>query len=215
MTCANHPEAPAAAYCRSCGKPLCTACQRGAYGTVYCEEHAPAVDASAPPLPTAPYAAPARANDGSAALAFLLGLIPGVGAIYNGQFGKGLVHALIFAMIVTIAGADTTGDLDVFFGFLIPLWIFYMALEAYHTARKKSLGEPVDEVSSLVDVHSRSEGVPVGALILIVMGGVMLLNTLEIVRLRQILRFWPVGLILLGIYMLISRTQGGAGNERR
>ena len=29
-------------------------------------------------------------------LAFALGFIPGVGAIYNGQYLKGLVHALIF-----------------------------------------------------------------------------------------------------------------------
>ena len=31
----------------------------------------------------------------------LLGLIPGVGAIYNGQYAKGLVHAVVFGLLVS------------------------------------------------------------------------------------------------------------------
>ena len=61
MNCLNHPEVPAAAFCRTCGKPLCEACKRPAQGTVYCEEHVPAVAASAPPATTA-YAAPPAAH---------------------------------------------------------------------------------------------------------------------------------------------------------
>ena len=41
MNCLNHPEAPAIAYCRECGKALCETCRRQADGTVYCEEHWP------------------------------------------------------------------------------------------------------------------------------------------------------------------------------
>jgi len=33
--------------------------------------------------------------DVSPGLALFLGLIPGVGAIYNGQYAKGMVHAII------------------------------------------------------------------------------------------------------------------------
>src|ERR1035437_5636637 len=47
MNCQNHPEVPATAYCRSCGKPVCEQCRRDAFGTVYCEEHAPAPAARA------------------------------------------------------------------------------------------------------------------------------------------------------------------------
>ena len=42
MNCQNHPESPATAYCRTCGKPVCEECRRDAFGTVYCAEHAPA-----------------------------------------------------------------------------------------------------------------------------------------------------------------------------
>ena len=98
MNCFNHSEVPAVAFCRNCGKGLCADCRRVAQGTVFCEEHVPAAAAStvARPAPSPVLA------DTSPALAFLLGLIPGVGAIYNGQYAKGLVHAIIFGLLVSI-----------------------------------------------------------------------------------------------------------------
>ncbi len=53
MNCINHPETPAVAYCRTCGKALCEACQHTAQGTVYCAEHLPAT-ASTPVVPQLP-----------------------------------------------------------------------------------------------------------------------------------------------------------------
>ncbi len=46
MNCVNHPDLPAIAYCRACGKALCEACRVSAGGTVYCQEHAPAAAAA-------------------------------------------------------------------------------------------------------------------------------------------------------------------------
>ena len=37
MNCANHPDIAAAAYCRTCGKPLCANCTRDVKGVIYCE----------------------------------------------------------------------------------------------------------------------------------------------------------------------------------
>ena len=37
MNCANHPNMPNVAYCRTCGKPLCAGCQRDVQGVIYCE----------------------------------------------------------------------------------------------------------------------------------------------------------------------------------
>src|SRR4051794_28504558 len=112
MNCYLHTDTPATAFCRSCGRPLCAACQRLSGGTVFCQEHVP-VAAGADPIAGAnPYAQaspppfnPAVVNT-SPGLAFLLGWIPGVGAIYNGQYIKGLVHAVIFGMIVTLVSND-------------------------------------------------------------------------------------------------------------
>jgi hypothetical protein len=89
-------------------------------------------------------------------------------------------------------------------GILLTAWIFYMALEAYHTARRRRAGEPVDEFSSLVNLRGGGS-FPAGAVALILLGVVLLLNTLEILDFRYIVRFWPVVLILAGVYMLYLR----------
>ena len=50
-----------------------------------------------------------------------------------------------------------------------------------------------------------------GAVALIIVGALFLLNTLEIIELHQILRFWPVLLILAGVNMLHSRMSDAGG----
>lgn len=202
MNCLNHPETPATAYCRVCGRPLCAECRRTRQGVIYCEEHVPAEPASVPAGAPPPAGSP---QDVSPALACLLGFIPGVGAIYNGQYAKGLVHAVIFGLLVSIL-SEGAGGMEPLFGILLTAWIFYMAIEAYHTAKKRRAGEPVDEFSSLVNLHGgRSAGFPTGAVLLIVLGVLLLLNTLEILHFRHIVRYWPVLLILAGVWMLHSR----------
>src|SRR5580704_5593186 len=180
MNCVNHPDLPAIAYCRACGKPLCEACRVSAGGTVYCQEHAPAA-AAAPPgtaSESSPYTAPApdpmsaRASvpvaGASPGLAFLLGLIPGVGAIYNGQYVKGLIHVVVLGILISIvSSSEASGGLEPLFGMMIGVWVFYMAFAAYHTAHKRQLGQRVDEFSSLVPLHGQQSSFPVGPAVLI------------------------------------------------
>jgi hypothetical protein len=230
MNCFNHTETPAIAYCRTCGKALCAECRRTAQGTIFCDEHLPvaagAPGVNVPPAPPVPGAQPwdwqnhvpagdrvAMAppptakilSDVSPGLACLLGFIPGVGAIYNGQYAKGLVHAIVFGLLVSIESSGSAGDLEPLFGILIGVWVMYMALEAYHTARKRHAGEPVDEFSSILNVHGRQGGFPVGAITLIGLGVLLLLSTTDVIQLRYLLRYWPILLILTGAYMLYAR----------
>lgn len=210
MNCYAHPEVEASAFCRSCGRALCAACQRPAEGTIFCPEHVP-VSQSPYEAPYTPpeAAAPARNWEVSPGLAFVLGLIPGVGAIYNGQYGKGLVHVVVFGVLISIVSSDATGGFTPMFGVLIPAWVFYMAFEAYHTARNRQLGRPVDEFSSIYPLRGAGRIFPIGPAILIVVGIVFLLNNLEIIHFGQLVRYWPVLLIALGIYMLYVRFASG------
>ena len=206
MNCANHPEIAATAYCRTCGKPLCAACQRPAQGTVFCEEHAVVPQPAAAAY--SPYTTPYVTGQPSASpgLAFLLGLIPGVGAIYNGQYAKGLVHVIVLGLLISILNSGAASGFEPLFAILAMLWFFYMAFEAYHTAAKRLRGEPVEEFSSLFPARPRSTNFPIGPVMLIVIGFIFLLNTLEIVRFYQIIRWWPVFLIILGAYLLYVRV---------
>jgi hypothetical protein len=215
MNCVNHPDLAAVAFCRSCGKGLCEACRRLAQGTVYCEEHAPAETASSPYTAPAPPPPVAADNGASPGLAFLLGLIPGVGAIYNGQYVKGLIHVVILGILISIVSSDQgAGGLEALFGMLIGVWVFYMAFEAYHTAKKRQMGQTVDEFSSLVALHGQPSTFPVAPAVLIAVGLLFLLNNLDIVRFSQIIRYWPIALIALGVYMLYERLSSSETHGR-
>src|SRR5436305_7142084 len=234
MNCQNHPEVPATAYCRTCGKAVCDECRRDAFGTVFCEEHAPAPAAATtppapgpaftPPPPGAaplPGAAPGYVYaDVSPGLALFLGMIPGVGAIYNGQYAKGMVHAIIWGVLMSIADSRAAHGLEPVFVMSVIAWMAYMAFEAYHTARKRRMGEPVDEYSSLINLSGRSDQIPVAAVVLIILGILLLLHTLDLLDFDRVVRFWPVLLIAAGVYLLYGRftgrdtAVGEARNER-
>ncbi len=232
MNCAIHTETEATGYCRSCGKPLCPACQHPYQGTLYCAEHAPLAPPAAeatvgaaggagvpPPPPPAPewspYTAPPPLPEGapSPGLAFVLGLIPGVGAIYNGQYVKGLVHVVVFGMIISVLSSGAASGFEPLFGFMIPAWILYMAFEAYHTAKRRLYGHSVDEFSGLVPMRRKS-GFPAGPILLMAIGVLFLLNTMDLIRMSQVVRYWPLLLIALGAYLLYERlVPAGRGNE--
>ena len=242
MNCAVHTDVPAVAYCRTCGKALCATCKHDVRGVIYCE------DCIASRLhDTMPAGAPAAAMPVAAAIesgpnpaiAAFLGFIPGVGAMYNGQFVKGLIHVGIFASLVW--GADHAGSADVFFGFGIAFWIFYMVFDAYRTARALRMGEvppdpfgferlwggstrpvgmpvapmpgavPMDAAVAADAEMQASSRPPVGAFILIGLGVLFLLNTLNIFHWHWIGRFWPVILIVLGVWTWMKRSQNPPG----
>ena len=214
MNFQNHPDTPATAYCRQCGKPLCEECRRSAAGTIFCAEHLPGTETTAS---QASGAADSRSEgyrrmEGSPALAFVLGFIPGVGAIYNGQYAKGLIHAVIFGILVSLLDSRRFlsyqhAPPEVLLAMLLVAWIFYMPFEAYHTAVRRRVHAPVEEYSSLVDLspEAPSRRYPLGPVILIALGVLLLLNTLDLLNFELIARFWPVLLIAAGVYMLYVR----------
>jgi hypothetical protein len=224
MTTTSETPKPVTAYCRTCGKPLTEDTVRVAMGTVFCEEHVPqpaaqasgpGAGASSPYTAASPYAGQAIPNPSvSPGLGFLLGLIPGVGAIYNGQYAKGIVHVLILGFLFAIVNNDGANGLEPVFGLLIPVFWFYMAFEAYHTAQRRMRGEPVDEFSSLIKLGPKAGQYPVLPVTLIVLGVLFLLNNLDLLRISAVFKFWPVLLIAAGVFLLYARFQTGRGEDK-
>jgi hypothetical protein len=221
-------EANVIGYCRVCGKALDETNSTATEGTLYCTEHGPQAQAAVPPpLPQealSPYTAPAyhaapspyaasqplpaskadpRVSPG---LAFILGFIPGVGAVYNGQYAKGLVHVVIFGSIISILSSGAAHGFEPLFGLMIPTFVFYMCFEAYHTAKKRRDGEAVDEFSGLVRRDSVAPSrFPLAPALLIAFGILFLLDNLEVLRIGRLLRYWPAALIVLGLYLVYER----------
>ena len=145
----------------------------------------------------------------SPGLAFLLGMIPGVGAIYNGQYLKGLVHAVIFGLLISLANAAENGAGAPMLIMMTVGFYAYMPFEAFHTAKKRQVGLPVEEFSSVIAPNRYMSRAPVGPVLLIVLGVLFLLDTLRVIEFRDLARFWPVLLIVAGIVMLYNRVSSG------
>jgi hypothetical protein len=210
-------------YCRACGRPLDESTVRNAHGTIYCQEHIPMQQQTVPPIPIPgpvpepPYASPYTAaipppivnHDASPGVAFVLGLIPGVGAIYNGQYAKGLVHVVIVGLIISVLANDAARGFEPLVSLLLAAFFFYMAFEAHHTARRRQQGLVVDEFSSLFPMRG-SNSFPIAPILLIVLGVIFLLNNLDLFQIERVIRYWPVLLIVLGAYMLYARMSGSS-----
>lgn len=93
--------------------------------------------------------APPLAGEPNPGLAVLLGFIPGVGAFYNGQYAKGVVHLVVFAVLVTLT------EQNGIFGMFVAGWIFYQVIEAHHTARARRDGTPLPNPFGLNDIGER------------------------------------------------------------
>jgi hypothetical protein len=83
-------------------------------------------------------------------LAALLGLIPGVGAMYNEQYAKGIIHLAIFAVLCVLS--DSVNGVFTLFIFG---WIAYMSIEAHHTARARRDGTPLPNPFGFNDLAQR------------------------------------------------------------
>jgi cell wall-active antibiotic response 4TMS protein YvqF len=209
-----------AGYCRACGKALAEADVHKAQGAMYCKEHVPMEGAPSspynPPPNTSPYNSSAYSgppplvrSDISPGLAFGLGFIPGVGAIYNGQYAKGLVHVAVIGVLISILNADIPERYEPLLVLMLVAFWAYMPFEAFHTARNRQLGQSVDEVSSLVPMGGSH--FPVAPALLIGLGAILLLDNLGIFELRRMLRYWPVLLIVAGLYMLYNHFSASKG----
>ena len=243
MNCAVHNQNQAVAYCRTCGKALCEECKRDVMGAVYCEPciaarlqgAAPGATTSGTMPPPPPMSVPGAPNP---TIAGLLGFIPGVGAMYNGQFVKAFAHVVIFVMLI-IAADNVSGV----FGILIGFFVLYMAFEAYKTAEAKRHGLPapdplgLDRMFGIQESQIHSTGIPpivnsaaayppvspqttpplqveppppppqdkapIGAIVLIGLGVLFLLQNLGIFRIHNL---WPLFLIGVGLWLAYKRT---------
>lgn len=160
------------AFCQQCGKGLTNETIRRAGSAIYCEPclvaklegtgaaGGPAAaggqstggwtPVSGPAPGTVPPPGAPAPNEPSPWLAAFLGLIPGVGAMYNGQYAKGVAHLVIFAVLDSLS--HNVNDI---FGLLVAGWIFYQVFDAYHTAKARRDGTPLPNPFGLNDIGDR------------------------------------------------------------
>lgn len=200
MYCAYHTKNPAAVQCQRCARALCQACDHRIKGFPYCQE---CIVAGVGLLQKQAHN-PTEAQPTSPFAATLLSLIvPGLGAAYNGQASKALVHFAIFATFFQMATV-TDGRVPLFPLGVVGTWL-YAAVDAFRTAQLIRSGLRPQAAEDAI--ARRLYGNPLAwSLTLLTLGIVFLLHTLFGFQLpvRQIL---PALLVGLGAYMLYDFVQ--------
>jgi hypothetical protein len=225
MNCANHPDIAAMAYCRTCGKPLCANCTRDVKGVIYCEnclaERLQGVQPTVLP-PAAGFVSSAPVTTGSgpnpAVAGILAGFFPfGVGAVYCGQYAKGLAHLVTFTMLVWGETVVDNAGLNTILGLGIAFFYVYQIIDSVRTAKAVQMGQPAPDPLGLGQAFGAGEKVdtskvPTAAIVLIGLGTLFLLQTVGIFQFDAD-RLWPVFLIGLGFWLL-ARRLGLIGTRR-
>jgi TM2 domain-containing membrane protein YozV len=164
----------------------------------------PDPNAPAPPPPLLPSVAvppaPYVRLPKSPGLAAFLSLFPGLGQVYNGQIAR--AFAFFFAWVGSIYLTSTGHEFP--FAFMIPFVYLYNMIDAWKAAtaiNQRFLGgraEPEEDAA----MES-----PIWGGILAVFGVLILFNNLGWLDLDRLARWWPILLILVGVWFVYASLQ--------
>jgi len=132
-----------------------------------------------------------------------------VGAVYAGQYAKGLSHLVIMVLLILGVSSNLPWFVITVLGILIGFFYIYQIIDSVRTAKAIQLGEPAPDPFGLAQAFGageRFEGtkVPAGAAILIGLGVLFLLHTAGIFEFG-LDRFWPLILIFLGVWLFAKQ----------
>src|ERR1700704_163969 len=200
MNCAYHTRNPAAVQCSQCARALCPACDHRIRGFPFCQDcivagvemlryqQSRTSDAQVIRRKTSPFIA-----------TFLSLFVPGLGAAYNGQTSKAIVHFAIFASFFQMA--VVTDGVTFFVLGVIGTWLF-AAVDACRTAQLMRAGLAPDAEEDAIARQLYGNPIAWGVT-LVALGSVFLAHTLLGVQF-PVTRTLPVALVILGAYMLFD-----------
>src|SRR5215204_3592471 len=150
MYCAYHAKNPAVVQCNQCARWLCPACDHRVRGFPFCQD---CIVAGVELLRHHSSANPAHIlrRKSSPFIATLLSFVPGLGAAYNGQTSKAIVHFAVFASFFQLAIVTESVDfgLPLFVAGFFGAWLF-SAVDAYRTAQLLRAGLAPDTEQDVI-----------------------------------------------------------------
>ena len=208
MYCSYHAKNPAVVQCNQCARPLCPACDHRIRGFPFCQDCI-VVGVELLRQQSQSPASRVIGRRSSPFVATLLSFVPGLGAAYNGQTSKAIVHFAIFASFFQMA--VLTQGVHFFVLGVLGTWLF-AAVDACRTAQLMRAGLAPETEEDVI--ARRLYGNPFAwGVTLIIIGTVFLLQTLLGVQLhvRQLL---PVALVAVGAYMLFDYVRRRRASDR-
>ncbi len=200
MTCSYHTKNSATVQCSQCARALCPACDHRIRGFPFCQDcivagvemlryqQSRTSDSHVIRRKTSPFIA-----------TFLSFFVPGLGAAYNGQTSKAIVHFAVFASFFQMA--VVTNGVTFFVLGVGGTWLF-AAVDACRTAQLMRAGLAPDAEEDAIARQLYGNPIAWGVT-LVTLGIVFLMHTLLGVQF-PVKRALPVALVILGAYMLFD-----------
>ncbi|HTY61085.1 MAG TPA: DUF5668 domain-containing protein [Acidobacteriota bacterium] len=194
MKCSYHPAVESQESCNACNKPLCADCSHKIKGKAYCQDCL---------IEGASWAATIKGlklPSDSPRRAALCAVIPGLGAVYNGEYLKAITYFAVWAALAMLGGRVS----GVFiFGSIV--FVIFTMFDAYRSAeamvRKQLKSIPVSETA-------RDDKTIVGwGIFLIILGVFFLVESM--IPFDFFRKLWPLVFVLLGAYLIYRALQNG------
>lgn len=198
MNCSYHTRNPATVQCSQCARSLCPACDHRIRGFPFCQD---CIVAGVEMLQQARNSDPnvIRRKTSPFIATLLSFFVPGLGAAYNGQTSKAIVHFAIFASFFQMA--VVTDGVTFFVLGVFATWLF-AAVDACRTAQLMRAGLAPDAEEDAIARQLYGNPIAWG-ITLVALGMVFLAHTLLGVQF-PVRRTLPVALVILGAYMLFD-----------
>jgi TM2 domain-containing membrane protein YozV len=148
----------------------------------------------------------------SPALAAILSGMPGLGQIYVGYYNQGFVNMIVCGTTIFLLNAtghhygSVVGGLQGFLGFFLAFYWLYNMMDAYRRAifyNQALAGLGAVEIPEDMKLP-KAGGSMAGGVALIVIGGLLFANTALGMSLDWLEQWWPMGLVLLGAYLVYA-----------
>jgi hypothetical protein len=205
MKCAYHPEVESLEFCGTCSRALCAECSHQIKGKVFCQDCLVrgaewAATVKDLRLPTD---APKRAA--------ALSLIPGMGAVYNGDYQKAITQFAVFAALVIMSD-----EVNGVFGFGSFVFLIFTMFDSYRAAEANLRARLHDGPVMAKPGQEKDRTVVAWGIFLIGLGVLFMLK--NFIRYDFIHRLWPLAFIALGAYIVYrsvrdreEETRGATG----
>jgi hypothetical protein len=147
----------------------------------------------------------------SPVLALVLSLMPGLGQVYVGYYQQGFTNVLVAASVIgLLAAGDVLHQLEPVAGIFLAFFWLYNVVDAWRRAvfyNNALAGIGPASIPAEFELTA-GRGSLAGGIALILVGVVVLSNTLLGWSLDWLARWWPVAFIAAGVWLIYPRFAG-------
>jgi TM2 domain-containing membrane protein YozV len=143
--------------------------------------------------------------------ASFLSMMPGLGQIYVGYYQRGFIHAIVVSSLIAMLAANI-GPLTPLAALFLAFFWLYNIVDAGRRAllyNEALAGRSGIELPEDFKSPALRGSIP-GGIAIVAVGGVLLSHTVFGVSLEWVNTWWPVALIVFGVYLVARSVMGPA-----